>query len=119
MTEKSSKKIKIILLGDAGVGKSAIFRRFIYNQFQENTYMSTIGADFEIKTIKYKKQNYRVGLFDTAGEERFRSITKSYYQMANACFIIFDLSNENSLKGINFWIDSIKETSENIKFIIL
>ena len=112
------KEIKILLLGESNVGKTSIFKRFIFNKFDKNQ-GSTIGVDFESKVFKYKNNDYQIRLFDTAGQERFRSITQGYYHMGEGFFIVFDLNNQKSLEAIIKWIESIKENSENPKFIIL
>ena len=109
---------KLLLLGDTNVGKTSIFERFIKGTFTEIKGAS-IGIDFETKPFKYKNTNYTIDLYDTAGQERFRSITKVYYKNGEGYFIVFDLTNENSLNSIQYWIDSIKEYSEESKFIIL
>ena len=121
MTDNKLTKInnyKLLLLGDTNVGKTSIFERFIKGTFTEIKGAS-IGIDFETKPFKYKNTNYTIDLYDTAGQERFRSITKVYYKNGEGYFIVFDLTNENSLNSIQYWIDSIKEYSEESKFIIL
>ena len=110
--------ITIILLGETNVGKTSIFERFKKEGFKEYQ-SSSIGVDYETRVIDYKDKKYTIILYDTAGQERFRSITPSYYHLANGFFIVFDLTNENSLNEIKNWIDSIKENSKVTKFIIL
>ena len=109
---------KLLLLGDTNVGKTSIFERFIKGTFTEIKGAS-IGIDFETKPFKYKNTNYTIDLYDTAGQERFRSITKVYYKNGEGYFIVFDLTNENSLNSIQYWVDSIKEHLQEPKFIIL
>ena len=121
MIDKNPKEfdnIKLLLLGDTNVGKTSIFERFIKGTFTEIKGAS-IGIDFETKPFKYKNTNYTIDLYDTAGQERFRSITKVYYKNGEGYFIVFDLTNENSLNSIQYWIDSIKEHSQVSKYIIL
>ena len=115
---KKINSIKIILLGETNVGKTSIFDRFKKDGFKENQ-SSSIGIDYETQIINYKDKKYTITLYDTAGQERFRSITKSYYQLADGIFIVFDLTNDNSLNAISYWIESIKENLEETKFIIL
>ena len=109
---------KILLLGESGVGKTTIFTRYISNNVDKNN-SATIGVDFEIKTLEYKGKKYSIKLFDTAGQERFQGITRSYYKMGEAFLIVFDLTNEYSLKMIHKWIDSVKEEIDDCKFLIL
>ena len=102
---------KIILIGDTNSNKTKIFNKMMKP--------STIGVDFETKIITYKNKKYSVKLFDTSGQERFRSITKSYFHMGDGFFIVFDLSNEQSLESVEEWINSIKEDIQNPKIVIL
>ena len=118
MSDEIASEIKILLLGESNVGKTSIFNRFISNTFDKNG-GSTIGVDFETKILAYKNKKYSIRLFDTAGQERFRSITQNYYHMGDAFLFVFDLSNEHSFKSIPGWIESVKESIENPKFIIL
>ena len=111
-------EIKILLLGESNVGKTSIFNRFITNKYESNI-SSTIGVDFEAKTFEYKGKKYTIKLFDTAGQERFRSITQNYYHMGEAYFFVFDITNEHSFQSIPKWIESVKESTEEPKFIIL
>ena len=94
--KENPKEIKLLLLGESNVGKTSIFNRYIYNKITKNT-ASSIGVDFETKIINYKNQNYKIRLFDTAGQERFQSITYNYYHMGDGFLIVFDLTNEHSL----------------------
>ena len=115
---KQIKEIKILLLGETNVGKTSIFNRFIYNKYKK-VIGSTIGVDFETKTMKYKNNSYLIRLFDTAGQERFRSISQNFYLVGEAYFIVFDLTNENSLNAIPYWINSLKEKTDNYNNIII
>ena len=117
-TKEKTKEIKIILLGESGVGKTSFFKRFIFNEYGEQ-FVSSIGVDYAFKNINYKKKDYLIQLFDIAGQLRFRNVVKSYFHMTDKYFVIFDLTDEDSLKDIHNWIDSIKEYSEKYKFIIL
>ena len=75
--KENPKEIKLLLLGESNVGKTTIFNRYIYIKITKNT-ASSIGVDFETKIINYKNRNYKIRLFDTAGQERFQSITYNY-----------------------------------------
>ena len=109
---------KLLLIGESNVGKTTIFNKYIFNKLDKNT-GSTIGVDFEAKNFSYKNKKYSIKLFDTAGQERFHSVTKAYYHMGDAYLIVFDLTDENSLKAIQNWISSLKEEKEDSKFIII
>ena len=112
------KELKILVLGESGVGKTSILRRYLFNQFEEAN-ASTIGVELNTKIINYKNNYYSITLFDTTGQERFKSITQSYYHMGEGFFVVFDLTNENSLIAVDEWIGSIQEFTENPKIIIL
>ena len=109
---------KVLLCGNSGVGKTSIFKRYFKNEFQGN-YNSSIGIDFQTKVIKRKSKQYSIQVFDTAGEERFRSITSSYFRMAEYFLLIFDLTNRNSFDAIPEWIALLKEYVEKPKFMII
>lgn len=109
---------KLLLIGESNVGKTTIFNKYIFNRLDKNA-SSTIGVDFEAKNFSYKKKKYSIKLFDTAGQERFHSVTKAYFHMGDAYIIVFDLTNENSLKEIPNWINALKEEKEDPKFIII
>ena len=116
--ENVPKEIKVLLFGNSGVGKTSIFTRFYNNKFDGNV-NSSVGVDFQTKVIKHKNKEYSIHLFDTAGEERFRSVTSSYFHMADYFMLVFDLTNKNSLNAIPEWIESLKENVEKPKFMIL
>ena len=109
---------KVLLCGNSGVGKTSIFKRYFKNEFEGN-YNSSIGIDFQTKVIKRKSKQYSIQVFDTAGEERFRSITSSYFHMAEYFLLIFDLTNRNSFDAIPEWIALLKEYVEKPKFMII
>ena len=108
----------ILLLGESNVGKTCIFNRYIHNKFSD-TVSSTIGVDFETKTFEYKGKKYSIKLFDTAGQERFRGISRSYYHFGRAFLIVFDLSNEHSLYSIEQWLESIQQEVKDYKILII
>ena len=112
------KEYKIILLGDTGVGKTSIFNRYCRDEF-ENVYNSTVGVDFEVKNVTYKNKEYAIQIFDTVGEERFKSIINSYFRMGDGFFVIFDLTNKRSLESVPKWIEAINEYMQNPRYIIL
>jgi small GTP-binding protein len=115
---KPVNQIKLVLLGETGVGKTSIMRRFINNEFISKS-SSSIGIDYNFKSMKYNNKTYSIQIFDTAGQERFKSLVKTYYHIGDGFFIIFDLTNDNSLDAIKYWIESVNEIIENPKFIIL
>jgi small GTP-binding protein len=96
---------KIILIGSSGVGKSSILQRYIQKTFNDS-YASTIGVDFFMKSINIGEKTIKLQLWDTAGTEKFRSITTGYYRGADAAFVVFDLSSKTSFKTVSEWIEN-------------
>ena len=99
--------INIILVGDSLVGKSCFINRYFKNQFTEE-FLTTMGIDKQVKVIKIEDTEYKLNVWDTAGQERFRSLPKKYYQNADGILILFDITNEDSFKNVNFWLENIK-----------
>ena len=106
--EEDIMTFKILLLGNQEVGKTSFIIRFTEDQFNESP-LSTIGVDIKNKEIKRKDKNILLKIFDTAGEERFKSISKNYFASADGVLLLYDISNENSFKSIKEWIENIKE----------
>ena len=111
---------KVLLLGDSGVGKSSIIQRLDKNKFSDR-FLTTIGIDYIKKNFIIDDQKVILQIWDTAGQERFHTITKTYYKGAHGVALVFDLTQEDSFKNINFWIDSVKSEVEkdNINFILI
>jgi len=102
---------KILLLGDTSVGKSCLLLRFCDNSFQE-AHLTTIGLDFRLKTINLKDdRKVKIQIWDTAGEDRFRSITRNYYKGAKGILLIFDVTNKETFTHVRDWIERIHEES--------
>ncbi len=111
-------KISIILVGDTNVGKTSIFKRYYNKEFKESK-NATIGVEFQAKEFKYNGKKYSIQIFDTAGQERFRSLTESYFHLGDGAFVVFDLTNKNSLISISEWVKDVKEKKPDIKMLIL
>ena len=103
---------KILLLGDSMVGKTCFLLKYTDKSFQE-IHMSTIGLDYRLKTLTLKnRKTVKLQIWDTAGQDRFRSITKNYYKKANGIILIYDVTNKKSYKNISVWINQIKEEAD-------
>ena len=123
--ETRNAKFKIALLGDSTVGKTSIIKRLINNDFKESQ-LSTIGAEQNTKTIKLNENSEEeilctLQIFDTAGQEKFRSITPNYIKNADGIVLVFDLTNYSSFENIKYWIKQIHNNKkyENLPFIIV
>lgn len=110
---------KIVFIGNAGVGKSSIITRFTEGIFYGDSYISTIGVDFRIKSIEYKNKKIKLQIWDTAGQERFRTITTSYYRGANCIVLVCDVSNRQSFGSISQWLNEINKYNDKRPHIIL
>lgn len=98
---------KIVLVGDTGVGKSALLLRFSDNTFHDDM-LATIGVDFRIRTMVVDGKTIKLQIWDSAGQERFRSLTSSYYRGAHAVAIVFDMSSFNSIEAVTqTWIHEV------------
>ena len=100
--------IKIILLGESEVGKTALFKRYFNNSFKINNNLTTIGMESETKFILINKDICKLTIFDTAGQEKFRAVPRNYYKNADGILLLFDVCNRNSFDKIKDWINEIK-----------
>jgi Ras-related protein Rab-1A len=99
--------LKIVMVGDSGVGKSSLLVRYSDDIFDQN-YIATIGVDFRIKTVERNGKIVKLQIWDTAGQDRFKTITQSYYRGAHACMLCFDLTDKLSFENLNTWISEVK-----------
>ena len=97
---------KILLIGDLGVGKSCVILRYIEGDFPGNI-MSSIGVDFKLKQIELDDRLIKMQIWDTAGHEKFRTITTSYYNSAHAIIILYDITEKASFDHIKNWMIEI------------
>ncbi|GAM23160.1 hypothetical protein SAMD00019534_063350 [Acytostelium subglobosum LB1] len=95
--------LKILVIGDSGVGKSCMLLRFADNRFTDS-YISTIGVDFCIRTIELDGKKIKLQIWDTAGQERFKTITTSYYRGAHGLIIVYDITSMDSFNSIKRWL---------------
>ena len=109
---------KYIIIGDSAVGKSNILLRYIHDKFNEE-FQSTIGVEFGAKNIKIEDKIYRIQIWDTAGQETFRSITRAYYKNSVCACVVYDITNRNSFQNIKSWIEDCKKQSPKTVFLIL
>ncbi len=111
--------IKVTLIGESTVGKSSIMIRFIENKF-DNT-LASIGTQFGTKTIEIDNEKITFHVWDTAGQEKFRALTKQYYIDAQVIILVYDITNKKSFDEIkNYWYNEIKSNvNENAIFCLV
>ncbi|KAL6069777.1 GTP-binding protein YPTM2 [Balamuthia mandrillaris] len=99
---------KLLLIGDSGVGKSCLLLRFADDTYTQS-YISTIGVDFKIKTINLDGKVIKLQIWDTAGQERFKTITSSYYRGAHGIIVVYDVTDESSFNNVKLWLQEIEK----------
>uniref|UniRef100_A0A6A7G2G5 Rab GTPase n=1 Tax=Hirondellea gigas TaxID=1518452 RepID=A0A6A7G2G5_9CRUS len=120
MTSKSyDYLVKLLMIGDSGVGKSCLLLRFSDESFT-TSFITTIGIDFKIKTIELDGKRIKLQIWDTAGQERFRTITTAYYRGAMGILLVYDVSDEQSFLNIRNWIRNIEQhAAESVNKILI
>lgn len=111
MSQKQ-KSYKILVLGEIAAGKTCLIIRYTNGNFQEDS-ISTIGVDVKSKDVTVNKVKYKLNIWDTAGQEKFYSIGKTYYNGVNGIVIAFDLSEEGAIKKLNGWLSKLKENIDS------
>ncbi|GMI74370.1 ARABIDOPSIS THALIANA RAB GTPASE HOMOLOG D1, RAB GTPASE HOMOLOG D1 [Hibiscus trionum] len=97
---------KLLLIGDSSVGKSCLLLRFADDSYLDS-YISTIGVDFKIRTVEMEGKIIKLQIWDTAGQERFRTITSSYYRGAHGIIIVYDVTDRESFNSVKQWLHEI------------
>ena len=100
-------QFKFLVLGEGRIGKTCLIERYVNRTFQAN-YIATIGMDIRIKKLEINKTDVNISITDTAGQERFRSLTKMFYKGADGILVGFDLTEPNTLEQVNYWIGQIE-----------
>ena len=109
--EQEELVFKVITIGDSSVGKTSIIRRYIYNVFDDNT-MSTIGLTFCFKEVKLKNgKKVQLKLVDTAGQEKYNALNKSYFKNVDGVLFVFDLNNLETFENIERWINLFEDNN--------
>ena len=110
---------KVLLLGDTTVGKTCFLMKYTDKTFQD-IHMATIGLDYRLKTMKLKSgKNIKLQIWDTAGQDRFRAITKNYYKGSHGIILIYDVTNVQTFENVKQWVSQIREeASPNVVIYI-
>ena len=115
---EASYSVKFIIVGDSSVGKSNILLRFSRNEF-DSGHQATLGIEFANKHVIHNNVDYLVQIWDTAGQENFRSVTRAYYKSAAVAMVVYDISSEDSFKHIQTWIKDCRELAPKTVQLVL
>lgn len=119
MNSKSAElSVKTVIIGDSGVGKTCLLTRFIRDVFDEGS-QPTLGVEFMAKVVATPKRRIELQLWDTAGQELFRSVTRGYYRGALVAYLVYDITSQGSFQSLNRWIDDLKQATPNDVITIL
>ena len=110
--------LKYIIIGDAAVGKSNLLLRYVHGQFKPE-YQLTIGVEFGAKNIEIGSKIFRIQIWDTAGQENFRSITRAYYKNSVCALVVYDISSRDSFNNVMSRIQDCRNQSPKTIFIVL
>ncbi|KAK4264838.1 hypothetical protein QN277_025962 [Acacia crassicarpa] len=103
--------LKVILLGDCGVGKTALMNQYVYKKFSEH-YKSTIGADFVTKELQVEDKTVTLQIWDTAGQEKFQSLGSAFYRGADCCVLVYDVNAPRTFDALNTWHDDFSRQAD-------
>merc|ERR1712178_190285 len=124
MASRKKVLLKVIILGDSGVGKTSLMNRYVNRKFS-NQYKATIGADFLTKDITLDdNRQVTLQIWGTAGQERFQSLGVAFYRGADACVLVYDVTSQNSFKTLETWRDEFliqasPRDAENFPFLLV
>ncbi|KAG8364326.1 hypothetical protein BUALT_Bualt19G0117100 [Buddleja alternifolia] len=115
--------LKVIILGDSGVGKTSLMNQYVNKKFS-NQYKATIGADFLTKEVQFEDRLFTLQIWDTAGQERFQSLGVAFYRGADCCVLVYDVNVMKSFDNLNNWreeflIQASPSDPENFPFVVI
>ena len=100
--QRNQVQVKVVILGNSGVGKSSIILRFVADNFKSDG-EATIGASYMGKIMQFNDKSIKFNIWDTAGQERFHTLAKMYYRDADAAILVYDITNQESFDGLKRW----------------
>ncbi len=113
--EENLQEFKLVLLGESGVGKTSIIKRYIKDEFDDGQ-IATKCASFDTKIIKldeFNEKYIKLNIWDTAGQEKYRALSKIFYKEASAAILVYDTTNKKSFEEIkDYWYNQVKECSQ-------
>ena len=114
----STTNLSILLLGNSDTGKTSLLMKYAKNQYKEN-YVSTVGLDSVVKDLKINEEDVRLYIMDTSGQEKFKSLSQSYYQKVDGIIFVFDVTNRESFEGIKYWLKDALSYNKEIVYVIV
>ncbi|XP_026277172.2 ras-related protein rab7-like isoform X1 [Frankliniella occidentalis] len=123
MTSVEKVRVKVVPLGSSGVGKTSLAMKYTADVFS-NMYISTVGQETQFKEIMVDDKVVKMEIHDTAGQERFRAVTRSLYRDVDCCVLVFDVTNRNSFESLDFWMNEFlltrcPEVPADFPFVVL
>jgi len=123
MSHRKKVLLKVIILGDSGVGKTSLMNQYVHKRFS-NQYKATIGADFLTKEVMIEDKLVTLQIWDTAGQERFQSLGVAFYRGADSCVLVYDITDAKSFENLESWMDEFlvhaaPRNSDSFPFVVL
>lgn len=123
MSHRKKVLLKVIILGDSGVGKTSLMNQYVHKRFS-NQYKATIGADFLTKEVMIDDKLVTLQIWDTAGQERFQSLGVAFYRGADSCVLVHDITEAKSFDSLESWMDEFlahaaPRNADNFPFVVL
>ena len=110
--------VKVVLVGDSGVGKTNIMSKYLKNEFREDS-KATVGVEFGSKQFNIQGHQVKAQIWDTAGQERYKAITSAYYKGAKGAFIVYDITRKNTFDSVSRWVSDISAAADKRITLIL
>jgi len=110
--------VKVVLLGQHDVGKTCLVERYLHGKFKFNV-TATVGAAFGAKKVDVNGTSITLGIWDTAGAERYESMSRIYYRSARAAIVCFDLTKKQSFAKVRFWVDELQANEKNCDIYVV
>eukprot|EP01061_Rhynchopus_euleeides_P012432 TRINITY_DN2208_c0_g1_i1.p1 TRINITY_DN2208_c0_g1~~TRINITY_DN2208_c0_g1_i1.p1 ORF type:complete len:213 (+),score=83.26 TRINITY_DN2208_c0_g1_i1:171-809(+) len=111
--------LKVVVIGDSGVGKSCMLHRYTEDTYEPD-YIATIGVDFKVDTFERQGKVVKLQLWDTAGQERFRTIITTYYRSAHCVMLCYDVTDRETFAHLQRWVKEVEEYArDNIPFVLV
>ena len=116
--EIQEKDVKVIILGETGVGKTSIINRFINDEFNPDNDIETLGSTFFRKSIKRQNTVYKLQIWDSIGQEKYHSITRLFIKGSNIVLLVYSIDSRESFEELNHWLNTLKDILDKNKYIL-